>query len=93
MKDAHDIIIRPVVTEKSSAMMEQRKYVFQVRRDATKTDIKRAIEQKFRVKVAKVNTLTVPGKARRMGRFVGRTPSWKKAIVTLAPGHSINIFE
>lgn len=93
MKDAHDIIIRPVVTEKSSAMMEQRKYVFQVRRDATKTDIKRAIEQKFRVKVAKVNTLTVPGKTRRMGRFVGRTPSWKKAIVTLAPGHSINIFE
>lgn len=93
MKDVHDIIIRPVVTEKSSAMMEQRKYVFQVRRDANKTDIRRAVEQKFRVKVAKVNTLTVPGKTRRMGRFVGRTPSWKKAVVTLAPGHSINIFE
>lgn len=93
MREAHDIILRPVVTEKSSALLERNKYVFEVRPEATKTDIRQAVEKKFRVKVLKVNTINVPGKVRRLGRFSGRTPGYKKAVVSLAPGHSINVFE
>ncbi|MFO7172003.1 MAG: 50S ribosomal protein L23 [Bacillota bacterium] len=91
--DARDILIRPIITEKSTAAMAQRKYTFQVHPDATKTQIKQAVEEIFKVKVVKVNTMNVPGKRRRMGRSVGYRPSWKKAIVTLAEGQSIPIFE
>ncbi|MGD8237362.1 MAG: 50S ribosomal protein L23 [Armatimonadota bacterium] len=91
------IIIRPhIITEKANRMMEgtPRKYTFQVRRTATKSEIRKAIEHIYRVRVTKVNTMIVKGKRRRMGRYSeGRTASWKKAIVTVAPGEEISIFE
>lgn len=94
MKTARDIILRPVVTEKSTnALMEQNKYTFEVDRDANKLQIKRAVEEIFKVKVVAVNTMRIQGKLRRMGRFVGRRPERKKAVVTLRQGDSIAIFE
>ncbi|MCL6633451.1 MAG: 50S ribosomal protein L23 [Alicyclobacillus herbarius] len=83
--DPRDLIKRPVITEKSTELMEQGKYVFEVDKRANKTEIRQAVEKLFGVKVAKVNTLRVPGKTKRVGRFVGRTPEWKKAVVTLRP--------
>jgi len=91
--DPRDIIIRPWVTEESTKQMEQNKYTFEVALKATKTDIKRAVEQIFGVKVVKVKTSRVPGKVKRLGRFVGRRPERKKAVVQLAEGHRIEIFE
>lgn len=91
--DARDVIIRPWITEKSTALMQDRKYTFEVHPDANKVQIKKAVEEIFKVKVLKVNTMRVPGKLRRVGRFVGRKPDRKKAIVTLAEGQSIPIFE
>jgi large subunit ribosomal protein L23 len=93
-----DIIVRPhIITEKANRLMEgtPRKYTFEVRRDATKPEIRKAIEHIYRVHVTKVNTMMVSGKRRRRGvRWgQGRTASWKKAIVTVAPGEQIAIFE
>ena len=90
---AQDILIRPVVTEKSTLLQEERRYVFEVLPEATKQDIRRAVETAFDVKVEKVNTLRVLGKRKRYGARLSRQRSWKKAIVTLAPGESITIFE
>ena len=84
MKTAQDIIIAPVITEKSMSVIADKKYTFKVAKDANKIEIAKAIEEIFKVKVAKVNTISVRGKARRMGRYEGYTPSWKKAVVTLA---------
>ena len=83
MTNAHDIIIRPIITEKSMAGIQNKKYTFVVARDANKIEIAKAVESAFDVKVDKVNTINVRGKMRRQGRFEGYTPSWKKAIVTL----------
>lgn len=83
MKAPQDIIIAPVVTERSMAGFADKKYTFRVANDATKVDIARAVEQKFGVKVAKVNTVNVRGHVRRMGRYEGMTAAWKKAVVTL----------
>ena len=80
---AEDIIIAPVVTEKSSADMQEGKYTFKVAKKATKVDIKNAVEKLFEVKVLKVNTMTVQGKEKRVGVHQGRTSDWKKAIVTI----------
>ena len=80
---AEDIIIAPVVTEKSSGEIQEGKYTFKVNKKATKIDIKRAVEKLFEVKVLKVNTMTVKGKEKRVGRNVGKTSDWKKAIVTI----------
>ena len=91
--EARDIIIRPVVTEKSSGLMENNKYVFKVALSANKIEIKKAVEEIFKVKVVDVNTVRVKGKEKRMGRSVGRTSDYKKAIVQLAEGDSIEIFE
>ena len=94
MKNTHQIIRRPIITERASALQEtQRKYTFEVRRDANKIDISRAIEAMFDVDVDKVNTTSMRGKVKRMGRFAGRRPDWKKAVVTLVEGHSIDLFE
>ncbi|SFJ38126.1 50S ribosomal protein L23 [Thermoflavimicrobium dichotomicum] len=95
MKDPRDIIHRPVITEQSTELMEQGKYVFEVDVRANKVEIKQAIEKIFDgVKVEKVNTMRVPGKQKRYGRFTGRTPERKKAIVKLAPDSKpIEIFE
>jgi large subunit ribosomal protein L23 len=94
--DAFSTIIRPVVSEKSTVLGEQGKYVFEVAPDANKILVKRAVEEAFaskKVQVASVNILRQVGKMRRRGRSVGMTRSWKKAIVTLRPGQRLDLFE
>ncbi len=83
MKLAQEIILAPVITEESMMGTAEKKYTFKVAKDATKVDIKKAVETLFGVKVAKVNTMNVRGQFRRYGRFEGFKASWKKAIVTL----------
>ncbi|MGI6663233.1 MAG: 50S ribosomal protein L23 [Bacillota bacterium] len=90
---ARDIIIEPLVTEKTNEAMGMGTYTFRVHPKATKADIHNAIEKIFKVQVVKVNTMNVVGKPRRLGLKTGRTPSWKKAIVKLAPGQKIEFFE
>ena len=90
----YDLIIRPLLTEKSTALREKRNQIcFQVRSDANRTEVKRAIEATLNVKVAKVNIINVEGKTKRLNRFVGKRPNWKKAIVSLKAGEKITIFE
>jgi large subunit ribosomal protein L23 len=85
------VLIAPHVTEKTSlAMQNHNQYTFRVRRDATKTDIRKAIELMFDVKVAGVQVVNEPGKVRRFGRTSGRTQDWKKAYVSLSPGQTID---
>ena len=91
MKDYTDIIIAPVITEKSAAAAEKNVYTFKVARDANKIQIKKAIEEAFGVKVKKVNTLNTKSKSRRVGRYTGKTQSYKKAFVTLKDGDSIEL--
>ena len=91
---AHDIIIRPIITEKSMMGIAEKKYTFDVAKTATKIDIANAVEEAFKVKVAKVNTVSVRGKLKRQGRTQGYTKSWKKAVVTLTEdSKSIEFFE
>jgi large subunit ribosomal protein L23 len=78
-----DIIIAPVITEKSNDGMQEGKYTFKVNKKATKVDIANAVEKLFEVKVLKVNTVSVKGKMKRMGKYEGKTSDWKKAIVTI----------
>ena len=78
-----DIIIAPVITEKSNDSMQEGKYTFEVNKKATKVDIARAVEKLFDVRVIDVNTITVSGKQKRVGRSVGKTSDWKKAIVSI----------
>ena len=86
MKTAHDIIVKPIITEKSMDMAQNKRYVFRVKKDASKPEIKYAVEQVFKVKVKDVNTINVSGKKKRLGsRKQGTTSDWKKAIVTLVP--------
>ena len=80
---AQDIIIRPVITERSMAGIGMKKYTFEVAKDANKIEIAKAVEELFDVKVSKVNTMHVRGHLRRQGRSEGYTPAWKKAIVSL----------
>jgi large subunit ribosomal protein L23 len=93
MPTPHQIIVRPLITEKNTILMETNQYSFEVLRDASKPEIKQAVETIFNVTVTKVNTLNVRGKMRRRGRETGYTRDWKKAIVTLADGDRIEIFE
>lgn len=93
MKLAREIIIKPVVTEKSVDLMQENKYCFKVAKDTNKIEIKNAIEEIFKVTVVNVNTVNVHGKMKRMGRTQGMTASWKKAVVTLREGDSIEVFE
>ncbi|MGH7382599.1 MAG: 50S ribosomal protein L23 [Candidatus Methylomirabilales bacterium] len=93
MREPHEVIRRPTVTEKGTALKEQNKYCFEVDRRANKIEVKRAVEVLFNVKVAAVHTVAMRGRVKRLGRFAGRTPDWKKAIVTLKEGHSIEFFE
>ncbi len=92
MKDARDIIIRPIITEHSYDMIEQNKYTFEVARDANKIEIGKAVEELFSVTVTKVNTLNVKPKKKRVRIQQGYTRRWKTAIVTIAPGETIEIF-
>ena len=93
--EARDIILAPVVTEKSVAALADKKYTFKVAKEANKIEIARAVAEIFGVKVAKVNTINMQGKAKRMGRYpAGRRPSWKKAMVTLTEdSKTIEFFE
>ncbi|MCR5636488.1 MAG: 50S ribosomal protein L23 [Clostridiales bacterium] len=91
---AHDIIIRPIITEKSMSGIADKKYTFEVAKDAGKIEIAKAVEEVFNVKVAKVTTVNVRGQMRRRGRTSGYTRSWKKAYVTLTPdSKSLEFFE
>ncbi len=93
MVEAEKIIIRPVISEKSYAQIDQGRYTFEVHPDAHKTMIARAVEQLFNVRVVSVNTARVPSKPKRRGLTRGRTRAWKKAVVQLAPGDKIEFFE
>ena len=94
MTNPHDIIIKPIVTEQSMAAMDENKYTFVVSKSANKTEIKKAVEAIFGVNVEKVNTLNYDGKVKRMGRSVGRTASFKKAVVKLtADSKEIEFFQ
>lgn len=94
MRNPHDIIIKPLVTEQSMDGMAERKYAFKVDRNANKTEIKKAIEKIFDVKVEKTNTLNMTGKVKRMGRTEGKRADWKKAIITLTEdSKEIEFFE
>ncbi|MBQ9989244.1 MAG: 50S ribosomal protein L23 [Clostridia bacterium] len=94
MKNGHDIILRPVLTEKSYQDMADKKYVFQVRTDATRTEVKEAVESVFGVEVKKVNILKQLGKVKRQGMTSGRRPTVKKAYVTLTEeSKAIEFFE
>lgn len=94
MKTAHDIILKPVITKASMQGIANKKYTFQVAKDANKIEIAKAVVELFGVKVAKVNTINVNGKYRRQGIKGGYTPDWKKAIVTLTKdSKSIEFFD
>lgn len=91
--ESRDILIQPIVTEKTTALMEEGKYTFRVPLAATKIEVRQAVEQIFKVKVESVNTMRYEGKLKRLGRTQGRRSDWKKAIVTLKPGETIELFE
>ena len=85
MKNSHDVIISPIITEASMSRLADKKYTFKVASDANKIQIKKAVEEIFKVTVAKVNTISVKSKNKRVGYHLGKTSEWKKAIVTLTP--------
>ncbi len=91
-RDLADLVLRPIVTEKATLLLEQNKYVFEVILKANKPEIKAAIESLFNVKVTGVNTTRPPRKKRRVGKFSGYKPQYKRAVVTLAAGDSITLF-
>ena len=93
MANARDILVRPLITEKTTRLMQEGKYAFVVAKTANKIEIAKAVETVFNVKVLAVNTLNVMGKTKRMGRHEGKRPDYKKAIVKLAPGERIEFFE
>jgi large subunit ribosomal protein L23 len=94
MRTARQVVLRPLVTEKATTLKDERNQVsFEVALDASKIEIRRAVETIFQVKVTGVRTQVVLGKEKRMGRHVGRRPTWKKAVVTLGPDSKIDLFE
>jgi large subunit ribosomal protein L23 len=92
MQTAYDVIIRPIVTERSFDLTEQGKYTFEVARTAPKEEIAAAVEKLFGVHVLKVNTMWAKAKNKRVRYQAGKTRTWKKAVVTLAPGEQIEVF-
>lgn len=94
IKSSYDIIIAPLLTEKGTALKEMdNKILFRVARDANKIEIKKVVEDIFKVKVEEVRTISCKGKRKRLGKFEGKRPDWKKAIVTLRKGEKLNIIE
>lgn len=94
MKELHHILRKPLITEKSNLMKEKANQVtFEVAPTATKIEIRKAVEEVFKVKVLGVRTVRLTGKRKRFGRTMGRLPDWKKAVVTLAPGERVDFFE
>jgi large subunit ribosomal protein L23 len=92
IRDVHDILIKPLVTEKSTMLMEENKYCFMVDKKANKIEIRNAVESLFKVRVLDVTTRIIKGKIKRMGRTQGKRPDTKRAIVTLAAGNKIEVF-
>lgn len=94
MREARRVLVRPLMTEKSMRMKDERNTVsFQVLPDANKVEVRQAVEAIFNVKVKAVRTANVEGKLKRLGRYEGRRPAWKKAVVTLAAGYKIELVE
>jgi len=94
MKNPRKILMRPLTSEKTTDMrINENKYVFRVDKKANKLEIKRAVEELFKVKVEDVSTMMMPGKPKRLGRFEGKRPDWKKAVVKLRKGENIELFE
>ena len=94
MAELHDILLRPIITEKSTRLIDdENTYVFQVGLSANKIQVKRAIEALYGVSVVDVRTLRMRGKVKRFGRHYGKRSNWKKAYITLAEGDALNIFE
>ena len=93
MREPYEILVKPLVSEKSMMMMGENKYSFAVAKDANKIEIKNAVEKLFNVTVLSVNTRTIQGKLKRQGRYEGKRPDVKKAIVTLKAGDQIKVFE
>ena len=94
MKNAHDVIVRPIITEDSMSRLADKKYTFEVASDANKIEIKKAVEEIFKVEVDKVNTISMKSKNKRVGYHFGKTSEWKKAIVTLkASSKPIEFFD
>ncbi len=94
MKDAYQVILRPLLSEKGTRLKEEaNQYLFRVAKTANKIEIKQAVEQLFKVTVLQVRSVRMQGKVKRLGRFQGRQPNWKKAIVTLKAGESIELYE
>ncbi|MGH7274896.1 MAG: 50S ribosomal protein L23 [Nitrospiria bacterium] len=92
--DPHEILLKPLLTEKSTALRETaNKICFVVHSQANKIEVKRAVEEVLKVKVESVNILNMMGKTKKTGRFVGKRPDWKKAVVTLREGEKLDIFE
>ena len=90
----YDIVVRPIITEKSTLLKDAgNQYVFEVQRDANKIEIKKAVEKLFKVRVVSVHVANMEGKKKRLGRFEGKKPDWKKAVVKLSPKDKITIFE
>ena len=91
--DMHDLLLKPVITEKTTMMMSDGKYTFKVPLHANKIEIRKAVEKVFNVKVKRVTTMRTRGKMNRMGNYIGTRPDYKKAIVTLQEGETIEFFE
>ena len=92
-KDHRDVLLAPVVSEKSYGQIAQNRYTFKVHKDAHKTQVRQAVQEMFDVTVVGVNLIKMPAKPKRRGRIKGTRPGWKKAVVQLEPGDSIEIFE
>ncbi|MEE9203913.1 MAG: 50S ribosomal protein L23 [Nitrospirales bacterium] len=93
-RDPYTVLLSPLLTEKITAMRESgNKVAFLVRRDSNRIEIKRAVESALKVKVERVNVMNVRGKTKRLGRFVGKRPDWKKAVVTLKEGEKLELYE
>lgn len=93
MKNPYDVIVKPLITEKSTKLVESRKYTFEVMQGANKVEVKKAIEEIFKVNVIQVNMINVRKKERRVGKYEGFRPAVRKAIVTLAEGQTLDVFE
>ncbi len=89
----YEVLRRPIISEKATLLQEGNKYVFEVAKETNKVQIKQAVELAFKVKVSKVNVITIPGKTKRMGRREVTSSPWKKAVITLGPGDKISFFE
>jgi len=93
MKKGYDIIVRPLITEKTTALIELRQYTFEVKQGSNKVEVKKAVEELFNVKVTSVNMINTRRKERKVGKYEGLRPAVQKAVVTLAEGNKLDVFE